>query len=61
MAPILGMLDHYYLNEIDGLENPTSEVLARWIWERLCVTVPGSPRWRFGRPATQAVSTGGEL
>jgi 6-pyruvoyltetrahydropterin/6-carboxytetrahydropterin synthase len=40
MAPILGMLDHYYLNEIDGLENPTSEVLARWIWDRLSVTVP---------------------
>ena len=29
MAPLLGVLDHYYLNEIDGLENPTSEVLAR--------------------------------
>ncbi len=35
MAPLLGVLDHYYLNEIDGLENPTSEVLARWIWDRL--------------------------
>ena len=28
-------LDHYYLNEIPGLENPTSEVLARWIWQEL--------------------------
>jgi 6-pyruvoyltetrahydropterin/6-carboxytetrahydropterin synthase len=28
-------LDHCYLNEIDGLENPTSENLARWIWEKL--------------------------
>lgn len=33
--PILGRLDHYYLNEIPGLENPTSEVLARWIWNEL--------------------------
>ncbi len=33
MEPLLEVLDHYYLNEIDGLENPTSEVLARWIWE----------------------------
>ena len=33
-------LDHYYLNEIDGLENPTSEVLARWIWERLLTALP---------------------
>lgn len=28
-------LDHRVLNEIDGLENPTSEVLARWLWEVL--------------------------
>ena len=28
-------LDHHYLNEIEGLENPTSENLALWIWERL--------------------------
>lgn len=33
--PVVGDLDHYYLNEIPGLENPTSENLARWIWERL--------------------------
>lgn len=33
--PLQEQLDHRYLNEIPGLENPTSEVLARWIWERL--------------------------
>ncbi|MBI4580492.1 MAG: 6-carboxytetrahydropterin synthase, partial [Planctomycetes bacterium] len=33
--PIYRQLDHRYLNEIEGLENPTSEVLARWIWRRL--------------------------
>jgi 6-pyruvoyltetrahydropterin/6-carboxytetrahydropterin synthase len=33
--PILEQLDHYYLNEISGLENPTSENLARWIWDKL--------------------------
>jgi len=32
---VVGRLDHYYLNEIEGLENPTSENLARWIWDRL--------------------------
>ena len=26
---------HRYLNEIDGLENPTSEILAKWIWDRM--------------------------
>jgi 6-pyruvoyltetrahydropterin/6-carboxytetrahydropterin synthase len=33
-------LDHRYLNEIEGLENPTSEVLAMWIWGRLADTLP---------------------
>jgi len=39
-APLLAQLDHYYLNEIPGLENPTSENLARWIWRRLKPTLP---------------------
>jgi 6-pyruvoyltetrahydropterin/6-carboxytetrahydropterin synthase len=39
--PLDDLLDHRYLNEIPGLENPTSEVLATWIWERLAPTVPG--------------------
>lgn len=38
--PIWRQLDHYYLNEVGGLENPTSEVLAAWIWERLKPTLP---------------------
>lgn len=33
--PLRLRLDHYYLNEVEGLENPTSENLALWIWERL--------------------------
>ena len=39
-APLLEQLDHRYLNEIDGLANPTSENLARWIWMRLKGTLP---------------------
>ncbi len=38
--PIYLRLDHYYLNDIEGLENPTSEVLARWIWRRLLPSLP---------------------
>jgi 6-pyruvoyltetrahydropterin/6-carboxytetrahydropterin synthase len=34
-------LDHHYLNEIPGLENPTSERFARWIWERVSGRLPG--------------------
>ena len=40
MEPLLGQLDHYYLNEIDGLENPTSENIAVWIWHRLKPRLP---------------------
>ncbi|ROO52283.1 6-pyruvoyltetrahydropterin/6-carboxytetrahydropterin synthase [Micromonospora sp. Llam0] len=39
-APVRDQLDHHYLNEIAGLENPTSEVLARWIWQRLAGQLP---------------------
>jgi 6-pyruvoyltetrahydropterin/6-carboxytetrahydropterin synthase len=38
--PLHRILDHYYLNNIPGLENPTSEELARWIWQRLQPTLP---------------------
>jgi 6-pyruvoyltetrahydropterin/6-carboxytetrahydropterin synthase len=41
MDPILGQLDHYYLNDVEGLDNPTSETLARWIWERVMPALPG--------------------
>lgn len=33
--PIYDQLDHNFLNDIPGLENPTSEILAQWIWNRL--------------------------
>jgi 6-pyruvoyltetrahydropterin/6-carboxytetrahydropterin synthase len=38
--PIYHRLDHNYLNDIEGLENPTSEVLARWIWRQLQPKLP---------------------
>jgi 6-pyruvoyltetrahydropterin/6-carboxytetrahydropterin synthase len=38
--PLFEQLDHHYLNEIDGLENPTSENLAIWIWDRVQPVLP---------------------
>lgn len=38
--PLFEQLDHHYLNEIEGLSNPTSENLAKWVWTRLR---PGLP------------------
>lgn len=39
-APIYDQLDHHYLNDIEGLENPTSEVVAKWIWDKLKPLLP---------------------
>ena len=39
IAPIERALDHHCLNEIAGLENPTSEMIAKWIWDRLRPTL----------------------
>ncbi len=38
--PLYRQLDHHFLNEVPGLENPTSENLACWIWERLQPSLP---------------------
>lgn len=38
--PVYERLDHHYLNEIAGLENPTSENIARWIWEQTRPLLP---------------------
>jgi 6-pyruvoyltetrahydropterin/6-carboxytetrahydropterin synthase len=38
--PLHAVLDHYYLNEVPGLENPTSENLARFVWARIKPTLP---------------------
>jgi 6-pyruvoyltetrahydropterin/6-carboxytetrahydropterin synthase len=41
MRPLLVDLDHGYLNEIPGLENPTIEIMAAWFWEKLAPQCPG--------------------
>lgn len=38
--PLFEKLDHHYLNEVPGLENPTAEMLARWIWIRIKPVLP---------------------
>jgi len=40
-APLHAVLDHNYLNEVPGLENPTSERLAQWIWREIGGRLPG--------------------
>jgi 6-pyruvoyltetrahydropterin/6-carboxytetrahydropterin synthase len=58
--PVHRRLDHYYLNEIEGLENPTSENLARWIWERLAPNLPYLHRVSVAETCTSACHYYGE-
>jgi len=41
VAPLVRLVDHQVLNEIEGLGNPTSELLAQWWWQRLAPRLPG--------------------
>jgi 6-pyruvoyltetrahydropterin/6-carboxytetrahydropterin synthase len=38
--PIIAEIDHRVLNEVPGLDNPTSELLAVWLWQRLVGQLP---------------------
>ncbi len=57
--PCIEQLDHHYLNEIEGLENPTSENIAVWIWERVQPQLPNLARIVVKEsPTSGAVYTG---
>jgi len=58
--PLRELLDHADLNGVTGLENPTSEHLARWIWERLGARLPGLSRVEVAETATSGCVYRGE-
>jgi 6-pyruvoyltetrahydropterin/6-carboxytetrahydropterin synthase len=58
--PIYDLLDHNYLNDIEGLENPTSEVLAKWIWDRTKPLVPSLVRVVVFETCTSGCSYSGD-
>lgn len=58
--PLFEQLDHRYLNEIPGLENPTSENLARWIWSRLKPALPQLRRIVVNETCTSGCSYEGD-
>jgi len=55
--PVVARLDHYLLNEIEGLDNPTSENLAAWIWQQLAPQVPSSTASPSRRRARRGATT----
>jgi len=66
--PLHAQLDHHCLNEVPGLENPTSEMLAGWLWDRLAARLPMlaeiivyetcTSRCEYRGPQTAAASPG---
>lgn len=58
--PLFQRLDHHYLNDVPGLENPTSENLARWIWRELRPRLPLLSRVVVHETCTSGASFSGE-
>ena len=59
-APIHQQLDHHYLNDVAGLDNPTSENLARWIWQHLKPDLPLLARIVVHETCTSGCSYAGQ-
>jgi 6-pyruvoyltetrahydropterin/6-carboxytetrahydropterin synthase len=60
IEPVRVKLDHYLLNKIDGLENPTAEMLARWIYDRLKPALPLLTKVRVHETCTSTAEYQGE-
>lgn len=60
LQPVVDRLDHYPLNEVEGLENPTSEMLAVWIWRRLVPALPALHRVTVEETCTSRCNYYGE-
>lgn len=59
--PIEEKIDHNFLNDVEGLENPTSENLARWLWVSLLPALPGLSKIVVKETCTSGCVYTGEL
>lgn len=55
MKPVLDTLDHHFLNNIPGLENPTAELLSVWIWNQVKRGLPALKRVELKETPTSGV------
>ena len=55
VKPVVKKLDHKYLNDIEGLENPTCEKIAIWIWNRVKPELPLLKQIELNETATSGV------
>jgi 6-pyruvoyltetrahydropterin/6-carboxytetrahydropterin synthase len=60
IEPLRVRLDHYLLNEIEGLENPTAEMLAKWVHDRLKPALPMLKLVRVRETCTSEAEYGGD-
>lgn len=60
IGPVCDRLDHYLLNDIEGLDNPTAENISRWIWDQLAPALPLLSVVRVHETCTTACEYRGE-
>lgn len=60
LKPVVDQLDHKLLNTVEGLENPTCELLAVWIWNRIKPQLPLLHRVELHETPTSGVVYEGE-
>ncbi|MES2265121.1 MAG: 6-carboxytetrahydropterin synthase QueD [Bacteroidota bacterium] len=53
--PVINCLDHAYLNDIAGLENPTAENVIRWLWQQISDKLPGLQKLELKETPTSGV------
>ncbi len=53
--PLIDRLDHALLNEVAGLENPTAENVARWLWKQIRIKLPGLQKIELKETPTSGV------
>jgi len=58
--PVIDRLDHALLNDIPGLENPTAENVARWLWQHFKTGLPGLQKIELKETPTSGVIYNGE-
>lgn len=61
MNPLIDMLDHSYLNDIEGLESPTIEIMAAWFWKKLDPQLKGLKEIKIYETPTASCSFFGEF
>jgi 6-pyruvoyltetrahydropterin/6-carboxytetrahydropterin synthase len=55
IEPVINCIDHKFLNKIEGLENPTCEIIAQWIWNNLKPQIPALIKIELNETPTSGV------